>query len=183
MAKTVQNNALRLTNANRGGKPLLAPRYSEQHLRIHQPNTSNLAWTDQRPNLWSPFFNSLWPSRNRRCVIQIRPFPWVHMGHKVQYPVTLQNTLPGADGNVVASLDRERRIDLDMGVNNNHVAHLARAHIVHTSNARGFHQRAADGFDLRLVRGTIHQVVQRVPSESPTHSGDHEPNYQGCDRV
>jgi hypothetical protein len=74
-------------------------------------------------------------------------------------------------------------VDLDVGVDHNHVAHLARAHVVHAADTRGLQQRLADGLTSSFVHRAVHQVVQRVPAEAPAHLGHHEADDQRRDGV
>ena len=97
--------------------------------------------------------------------------------------MTLQHPLPRRDGDVVAGLDIDRGIQLDVRVNDDHVAHLARANVVDATHAGCFDKGAADGLDLLLVHGSVHEVVQRIPTELPAHFGDHESHDQCGDWI
>ena len=89
---------------------------------------------------------------------QIGPSQWVDMGHQIQDAMALQDPLPRRDGNVVAGFDADRSVDLEVRIDNNHVAHLARTNVVDAYDARCFVQRTADGRDLLLVHGAIHDM-------------------------
>ena len=107
-------------------------------------------------------------------MVQVGLAPRVHMGHEVEHPVALQHALARQHRNVMARLDGEGRIHLQMGVHHNHVAHLARAHIVHAAHARRLQQRLANGLHFLFVHRSVHQVVQRIPAKLPAHLGHHE---------
>ena len=87
------------------------------------------------------------------------------------------------DRNVVPLLHGQRRVHLQMRVNDDHVAHFSRAQIVHVRHAGRRGERLPNRRDLHLVHATIHQIVQRVPPETPTHLRHHKAHDQRRNRV
>ena len=83
----------------------------------------------------------------------------------------------------MAFAHRQFAIDLDVRIDQNHVAHMARAHIVQTQHLRrGAYQRG-DLLVVGLIRGAVHQRVQRIPSEFAAHAQHKQANHQRGDRV
>lgn len=97
--------------------------------------------------------------------------------------MALQDALAGEDGDIVASFDGDVGVHLDVRVHHDHVARLAGMHIVHIADAGGVQQGLADSGDLLLIDSAIHQVVQGVPTEFPTHFADHEAHNLRGNRV
>ena len=91
-------------------------------------------------------------------MVQIGPSPWVDMGHQIQDAMTLQDSLPRRDGNVMAGLDADRSVDLEVRIDNNHVAHLARTNVVDANDSRCFDQRTADCSSTAAPFGADRQI-------------------------
>ena len=70
-----------------------------------------------------------------------------------------------------------------MGVDHDHVAHLAGAHVMHAHHPRGPEQGGLDGGHLDFIDRAVHQVVHGIPGKSPAHPGDHQADDQRGNRV
>ena len=105
------------------------------------------------------------------------------MGHQVEHAVALQHPLARCDRDVIAGLDADRGINLEVRIDDDHVAHLAGSHIVNVADARCLDQRSTYRLDLGLIGRAVHQIVQRIPAKRPAHPGDHEADDQRSDRV
>ena len=70
-----------------------------------------------------------------------------------------------------------------MGIDHDHVAHLAGAHIVDAMHAGVSFKRTMISSILILRGGAIHQVIERIPAEFPAHLGHHQAHDQGGPRV
>src|SRR5450631_3687712 len=64
------------------------------------------------------------------AMVEVGPAPRIDMRHHVQDSMSPQDPLTGKNGNVVAGLHADRRVNLDMRVDDDHVAHLARMNVV-----------------------------------------------------
>ena len=91
------------------------------------------------------------------CVIQIRPPIRINMRHDIQHAVMTHDPISCFDRDVVAGLDADAAVDLDMRIDHNHVAHLARAQIVHAVDAACGKQGLAYRIDFARVDGVIDQ--------------------------
>ena len=97
--------------------------------------------------------------------------------------MTLHDAIPGRHGNVMPGLDANRCIHLDMGIDDDNVAHFARAHVVDTEHARCLPQRVENTPDLLIIDCPIHEVMQRIPTELPAHLGHHKSHDERCNWI
>ncbi len=82
------------------------------------------------------------PFRRIATVVQIRALERVHMTHEIQHAVPLQHASSSRHGDFVARFDGQVCIDLDVRINHDKIAHLARTQVVHISDAGRFNERA-----------------------------------------
>src|ERR1019366_3142226 len=109
--------------------------------------------------------------RQRRYggMVEIRLAEGIDMRHQVQYTMALQYALSCGDSDIVPRLYGDGSIDLQMCIDDDQIAHLSSAQIVQAVDARRLQQRRTDGLHFEGVRRAIHEVVQGLPSESPSH--------------
>lgn len=79
----------------------------------------------------------------------------------------LWDALSVEDGNLVSGLDGLRCVLFDVGVDDNKVAHLAGTQFVYAEYAGCFTDGMAYGLHFKVIGRAVHEVVQRVPTESP----------------
>lgn len=70
-------------------------------------------------------------------MIRIRSAPRVDMRHEVQHAVAMHDAPAHFDGNVMTLGNGQACIDLDMGIHQDHVAHLPGADVMHALDAVG----------------------------------------------
>ena len=94
----------------------------------------------------------------------------VDVRHQVEHAMLFNTRCRTFDGDVVAGLDGLRASTSMCAVDDDHVAHLACAgRAPRTPGVRGSSGGMRCTF---IVRRTIHQVVQRVPVQTPAHAAE-----------
>lgn len=100
------------------------------------------------------------------------------MCHRRQHAVALHHASTYSNGEVVPGFGRRRCIYLNVGIDDDHVAHLAGSYVVHAHHPGSAGQRACDRCNPQFIDAAVHQLVQRILCTFPAHFCDHQANDQ-----
>ena len=84
-------------------------------------------------------------------VVAIRALRRIDVRHQVKDAMALNDAMPNFNGNIVALLNRLGRLDFNVRVDDDQVAHLARAQVMYAHDPRGFDDRLPDILNFLII--------------------------------
>lgn len=116
-------------------------------------------------------------------MVIVELFMGIDVCHEIKGSVGAQDARARVDGDAVGLADGHESIDLDVGIDQEKVAHFAGLDVMRAKDAGGSKKGLANALDLVLVGGAVHEVVQGVPRKSPSGPSDDGSDDDGGDGV